>query len=62
MTANPSGTVDACGATLEELAVPLLPKPFDIDELVAAVHAAEQQLASRATDRPPDGPGEGEGG
>jgi CheY-like chemotaxis protein len=61
MTANPTGTVDACGATLEELAVPLLPKPFDIDELVAAVHAAEQQLASRATDQPHDGPGEGEG-
>ena len=57
MTANAPGAVDACGETLEELAVPLLPKPFDIDELVEAVHAAEGQLAARATDRPPDGRG-----
>jgi two-component system, chemotaxis family, chemotaxis protein CheY len=57
ITANTSAAVDACGATLEELAVPLLPKPFDIDELVAAVHAAEKRLAARASDRPPDGPG-----
>jgi DNA-binding response OmpR family regulator len=48
--------VAACCATLEELAVPLLPKPFHIDELVEAIHAAAQRLASRATDRPPDGP------
>jgi two-component system chemotaxis response regulator CheY len=57
MTTDPRRAVDECGETLEELAVPLLPKPFHIDELVEAVHAAAQRLASRATDRPPDGHG-----
>ena len=46
MTTDPRGAVDDCGEALEELAVPLLPKPFHIDELVAAVQAAEQRLAS----------------
>jgi CheY-like chemotaxis protein len=56
MTGDPRGAVEQCGETLEELAVPLLPKPFDIDELVAAVHAAEARLAARAADRPRDEP------
>jgi CheY-like chemotaxis protein len=56
MTGDPRGAVEQCGETLEELAVPLLPKPFDIDELVAAVHAAEAQLAARAADWPRDEP------
>ncbi len=46
MTTDPRGAVDDCGEALEELAVPLLPKPFHIDELVEAVHAAGQRLAS----------------
>src|SRR5258708_11348771 len=40
---------------LQQLTIPLLPKPYDIDALLEAVHAAEQRLASRA-DRPPDRP------
>jgi len=55
MTGDPRRPVDECGGTLDELAVPLLPKPFHIDELVEAVHAAEQRLASLVA-RPGDGP------
>ena len=55
MTTDPRRAVDDCGETLEELEVPLLPKPFHIDELVEAVHAAEQRLASLVA-RPGDGP------
>jgi CheY-like chemotaxis protein len=57
MTGDPGRAVEECGETLAELAVPLVPKPFDIDELVVAVHTAERQLASRA-DGPPDRPDE----
>jgi DNA-binding response OmpR family regulator len=55
MTTDPRRAVDDCGETLEELEAPLLPKPFHIDELVEAVHAAEQRLASLVA-RPGDGP------
>jgi CheY-like chemotaxis protein len=54
MTTDPRGAVDGCGEALEELAVPLLPKPFHIDELVEAIHAAGQRLASLVA-RPGDG-------
>jgi CheY-like chemotaxis protein len=53
MTGDPRRAVDECGEALDELAVPLLPKPFGIDELLEAVQDAEQRLASRA-DRSPD--------
>ncbi len=56
MTGDPHRAVDECGGTLDELAVPLLPKPFHIDELVEAVHAAAQRLTSLAADWPQDRP------
>ncbi len=40
---------------LQQLASPLLPKPFDLDALLEAVHAAAQRLvaaADRSRDRP----------
>ena len=33
---------------LQQLTIPLLPKPYDINALLEAVHAAEQRLASLA--------------
>jgi len=41
---------------LQQLTIPLLPKPYDINALLEAVHAAEQQLVARAADRPRDRP------
>jgi len=41
---------------LQQLASPLLPKPYALEALLAAVHAAEQRLASLAADRPGDRP------
>jgi CheY-like chemotaxis protein len=41
---------------LQHLASPLLPKPYDLDALLAVVHAAAQRLASLAADRPRDRP------
>ncbi len=40
---------------LQQLASPLLPKPYDLDALLAAVHAAEQRLVAVA-DQPRDRP------
>ena len=42
---------------LQQLAIPLLPKPLDMDAMLEAVHAAAQRLASLAADRPRDQPG-----
>jgi hypothetical protein len=39
-------------ALLQQLASPLLPKPYNIDALLEAIQAAEQRLASLAADRP----------
>lgn len=48
VTASPQHAEDDCGETLEELNVPVIPKPFDIDEVLAPVAAAAQRLAQRA--------------
>jgi len=48
LTGDPHRAVEECGETLAELAVPLVSKPFDIDELLEAVHTAERQLTSLA--------------
>lgn len=44
MSASPRQTVEDCEEALDELVVPLLPKPFHIDELVEAVQHAEERL------------------
>lgn len=44
MSASPAQTVEDCGDAIDELDVPLVPKPFDIDDLVDAVHEAEARL------------------
>jgi CheY-like chemotaxis protein len=44
MTASPKRALEDCEEALEELDVPLISKPFDIDELVDAVRQAEQRL------------------
>jgi CheY-like chemotaxis protein len=41
---SPHLTGEDCGQTLNELAVAVLPKPFDIDELLVAIRRAEQRL------------------
>lgn len=47
MTASPRRAEEDCGETLEELHAPLLPKPFDIEEVVDAVAEAAQRIAVR---------------
>lgn len=44
LSANPHLTVEDCGQTLNELAVAVIAKPFDIDVLLRAIHQAEQRL------------------
>jgi DNA-binding response OmpR family regulator len=44
MAASPRHAVDDCGEALNDLDVPLVPKPFTIDELVAAVQDAQQRI------------------
>jgi CheY-like chemotaxis protein len=44
MTASPKRALEDCEEALEDLDVPLIAKPFDIDELVEAVQQAEQRL------------------
>lgn len=46
MSASPKHTEDDCGDTLADLAVPVLGKPFDIDELLDAIQEAQQRLES----------------
>lgn len=48
MSASPKQTAEDCEDTLDELAVPVLGKPFDIDELVEAVRQAQLRLSSAA--------------
>jgi CheY-like chemotaxis protein len=48
MTASPKRALEDCEEALEDLDVPLIPKPFDIDELVEAVQQAEQRLVAVA--------------
>lgn len=47
VTASPRRAEDDCGETLEELNVPVIPKPFDIDEVLESVAAAAQRLSQR---------------
>ena len=44
MSASPAKTVEDCGEAIDELDVPIVPKPFDIDDLVEAVHEAQMRL------------------
>jgi two-component system nitrogen regulation response regulator NtrX len=44
MSASPAKTVEDCEEAIDELDVPIVPKPFDIDELVEAVRQAEERL------------------
>ena len=44
MSASPKQTREDCGEELEDLEVPVLGKPFEIDELVEAVHEAQLRL------------------
>ena len=44
MSASPAKTVEDCEEAIDELNVPIVPKPFDIDELVEAVRQAEERL------------------
>lgn len=44
MSASPAKTVEDCEEALDELDVPIIPKPFNIDELVEAVQQAQERL------------------
>jgi DNA-binding NtrC family response regulator len=44
MSASPASTLEDCEEAIDELDVPIVPKPFDIDDLVDAVRQAEQRL------------------
>ena len=44
MSASPAKTVEACEEAIDDLNVPIVPKPFDIDELVEAVRQAQMRL------------------
>jgi two-component system response regulator RegX3 len=44
MSASPKQTSEDCGEELEDLSVPVLGKPFEIDELVDAVREAQLRL------------------
>lgn len=44
VTASPQRAEQECGETLEELDAPLLPKPFDIDNVLHAVADAAKRL------------------
>ena len=44
MAASPRHAVDDCGEAIDDLDVPVMPKPFSIDDLVEAVQAAQQRL------------------
>lgn len=44
MSASPEKTVEDCEEAIDDLDVPIIPKPFDIDELVEAVRQAEERL------------------
>ena len=44
MSASPAKTVEDCEEAIDELDVPIVPKPFDIDKLVEAVRQAQMRL------------------
>jgi two-component system copper resistance phosphate regulon response regulator CusR len=44
MSASPAKSIEDCEESIDELNVPILPKPFDIDDLIEAVRQAEQRL------------------
>ena len=44
MSASPRQAAEDCEEAVEELDVPVVPKPFHIDELLDAVRQAEQRL------------------
>ncbi len=48
MSASPKETAQDCEDVLEDLAVPVLGKPFELDELVEAVRQAQLRLNSAA--------------
>lgn len=45
VTASPKRAEEDCGDTLEELSAPLLPKPFDIDDVLDAVAQAAARIS-----------------
>ncbi len=47
VTASPKRAEEECGETLEEFDVPVIPKPFNIDEVEDAVSEAVQRLAQQ---------------
>jgi len=49
VTGSPQHAQQDCGETLEELDTPVVPKPFDIDEILGVVQQAAARLAQ---DRP----------
>jgi CheY-like chemotaxis protein len=46
VTASPRKAVEDCGDTLDKLDVPLVPKPFETDELLDVVADAAKRLAA----------------
>ena len=44
MSASPAKTVEDCEEAIDELDVPIISKPFNIDDLVEAVRQAEERL------------------
>ena len=44
MAASPRHAIEDCGDAIDDLDVPLVPKPFSIDELVEAVQEAQQRV------------------
>lgn len=52
MAASPRHAVDDCGDAIDDLDVPVVPKPFSIDDLVEAVQDAQRRLESGSEPAP----------
>lgn len=52
MSASPQKTLDDCEEAIDEFGVPLISKPFDIDDLLDAVRQANERLEPGAAPAP----------
>ncbi|HEX5441585.1 MAG TPA: hypothetical protein VFW76_11925, partial [Ktedonobacterales bacterium] len=52
MAASPRHAMDDCGDAIDDLDVPVMPKPFSIDDLVEAVQEAQQRIEPGSESEP----------
>ena len=52
IAASPRHATEDCGDALEDLDVPVMPKPFSIDDLVEAVQEAQQRIEPGSESEP----------